>query len=44
MEKYISFWNAVSRGYISRLANERKAYGGGALDPSFIQSGQESSL
>ncbi|GAA5231397.1 hypothetical protein GCM10025794_36050 [Massilia kyonggiensis] len=42
MEKYISFWNAVSRGYIARLANERKAYGGGALDASFVQSGESS--
>ncbi|RLL98579.1 protein translocase subunit [Aspergillus turcosus] len=44
MEKYISFWNAVSRSYITRLANERKNFSGGALDPSFVQTGQESSL
>ncbi|RHZ51325.1 protein translocase subunit TIM13 [Aspergillus thermomutatus] len=44
MEKYISFWNAVSRSYISRLSTERKAYSGSALDASFVGTGQESSL
>ncbi|KAF7117786.1 hypothetical protein CNMCM5793_006988 [Aspergillus hiratsukae] len=44
MEKYIGFWNTVNRSYITRLANERNNRGGGALDPSSIQTEQESSL
>ncbi|KAI9373895.1 Tim10/DDP family zinc finger-domain-containing protein [Aspergillus egyptiacus] len=35
MEKYISMWNATSKAYLARAANERKS---GGLDPVAMNS------